>query len=868
MLDTSRMSADGKRRAVPRRGAGTVRTLLAVIGLVTCFAPSLLAQAADHGEVVAAGERYRAGPLHRWILGRHYRDVWSQIIQVELLDLSSFAGGLEPLRTGGGLQTRSLRFMGADGREYSFRSVDKDPSAVLDPLLRGTVVNELVQDGISAAHPYGALVAAPLLEAAGVLHVEPQLRLMPDDPALGEFREEFAGVLGLIEERPDENQGDRTSFAGTARVIASETLTERLDRGPGDLVDSGAFLTARLVDVFLGDWDRHRGQWRWATYSEAEPRTWLPVPTDRDQAFSKFDGAATRIVSLYMPQFVRFEESYPNITRLHWNARALDRWFLSGLERQVWDSVGTALQARLTDEVIEEAVRQLPPEIHALGGEELARTLRVRRDLLNEAWDEFYRLLADKVDIHATNADEVVVVDRSESGRVGVTITAPDHLEAAYFQRRFDATETDEIRIYLGGGDDQVVVRGGAWSNITIRIIGGAGDDRYEFGSDGQRVRLYDHEGVNQVSGSGSQPIDDKEFDEWVWTEEDRDQPRDWGSSTLPIFWSLYSSDLGLFLGGGAHFERYGFRKPPYASAFDVRGGYTPTLRKGRVEIEGRLNQENSRLFWTLGGRISRLDVLHYFGLGNTTPTGAQSFHKVDQTAASFALGLGVSPSSRFVLSGGLALERFSTGENTGRFYNTLDSIYGNGQFIQLGATASLVLDPFIDSETTGNRIRVSLIGTAFPDLLDVERTFGRAGAEVSTLLAPSLDPWISLALRAGGEQVWGRFPWYEAAFLGGNSTIRGWADQRFAGDAAAFASAELRLRFWRPQVLVPVGTGVFGFADAGRVSLAGSSPGGWHTSLGGGLWFQPVRQPYIVRAGIGVSDESTKFFVILGLPY
>ena len=78
--------------------------------------------------------------------------------------------------------------MGADSREYSFRSVDKDPSAVLDPLLRGTVVNELVQDGISAAHPYGALVAAPILEAAGVLHVEPQLRLMPDDPALGEFR--------------------------------------------------------------------------------------------------------------------------------------------------------------------------------------------------------------------------------------------------------------------------------------------------------------------------------------------------------------------------------------------------------------------------------------------------------------------------------------------------------------------------------------------------------------------------------------------------------------------------------------------------------------------------------------------------------
>ncbi len=868
MRDTSRVNADGTLRSVRSRAAGTTRALLTIIALVACSPPSMLAQTADQGEVVAAGERYRAGAFHRWILGRHYRDVWTQTIRVEPLDLSSFAGGLEPLRTGGGRQTRSLRFAGADGREYAFRSVDKDPSAVLDPLLRGTVVNELVQDGISAAHPYGALVAAPLLEAAGILHVEPQLRIMPDDPALGEFREEFAGVLGLIEERPDENKGDRTSFAGTARVIASETLTERLDRGPRDLVDSEAFLTARLVDVFLGDWDRHRGQWRWATYSETEPRTWLPVPTDRDQAFSKFDGAAIRIVSLYMPQFVRFEESYPDITRLHWNGRALDRWFLSGLERPVWDSVGTALQARLTDDVIEEAVGQLPSEIHALGGEELARTLRVRRDHLDEAWHEFYRLLAGKVDIHATSADEVLVVDRSESGRVGVTITAPDHLEAPYFQRRFDATETDEIRIHLEGGDDQVVVRGGARSDIAVRIVSGAGDDRYEFASDGQRVRLYDYEGDNQVSGSGSQPIDDKEFDEWVWSEEDRDQPRDWGSSTQPIFWSTYSSDLGPFLGGGAHLERYGFRKPPYASAFDLRGGYTPTLGKGRAEIEGHLNQENSAVFWTLGGRISRLDVLHYFGLGNMASPGAQSYHKVDQTAASLALGLGVSPSPRFVFSGGLELERISTDDNAGRFFSTLGSIYGDGRFIQLAATASLVLDPLIDSETTGNRIRVSLTGTAFPELLDVERKFGRAGAEVSTVLAPSLDPWISLALRAGGERVWGRFPWYEAAFLGGTSTIRGWADQRFAGDAGAFGSTEIRLRMWRPRVVVPVGIGVFGLADAGRVWLDGASPGGWHTSLGGGLWFQPVSQPYLVRAGIGVSDESTKFFIILGLPY
>jgi hypothetical protein len=227
---------------------------------------------------VAAGPRYGAGAFHRWILGPHYRDVWTRPVEVDVLDLRTFGGGLTPTGTGGGMQTRSLRFDGADGREYAFRSVDKNPSALLDPVFHGTLVADVVQDGISAAHPYGALVAAPLLDAVGVLHVEPELRVMPADPTLGAFGAEFAGMLGLVEERPDENDGGATAFAGADKVIGSERLAERLDEGPEDRVDARAYLRARLMDVFLGDFDRHRGQWRWATFDEDGPRRWLPVP--------------------------------------------------------------------------------------------------------------------------------------------------------------------------------------------------------------------------------------------------------------------------------------------------------------------------------------------------------------------------------------------------------------------------------------------------------------------------------------------------------------------------------------------------------------------------------------------------------------
>jgi len=258
----------------------TLPTLLAISCLMAVPLQSTAQQSAGSTVVTAAGEQYRAGAFHRWVLGRHYRELWTTPIEVDVLDLSTYAGGLTPLRTGGGQQTQSLRFLGADGREYAFRSVDKDPSALVPEELRDTALDDIVQDGISAAHPYGALVAAPLLDAVGVLHVDPVLRVMPDDPALGEFRAEFAGMLGLIEERPDENEGDRRAFQGSVRVIAHDRLTERIDEGPADRVDAHALLTARIMDMFLGDWDRHRGQWRWATYEEDDDdqRVWLPVP--------------------------------------------------------------------------------------------------------------------------------------------------------------------------------------------------------------------------------------------------------------------------------------------------------------------------------------------------------------------------------------------------------------------------------------------------------------------------------------------------------------------------------------------------------------------------------------------------------------
>lgn len=75
---------------------------------------------------VVAGKRYDAGFFRRWILGDTYRDLWETPITVPVLDLQSYAGGIEPYKIGGGKQTKSLRFKNAAGYEYVFRLVDKE----------------------------------------------------------------------------------------------------------------------------------------------------------------------------------------------------------------------------------------------------------------------------------------------------------------------------------------------------------------------------------------------------------------------------------------------------------------------------------------------------------------------------------------------------------------------------------------------------------------------------------------------------------------------------------------------------------------------------------------------------------------------
>ena len=845
-------------------GLAAVLTPVALAGQATAPARSPTKQ------TVVAGDHYHAGWLHRLLLGSHYRDLWATPLDVEVLDLSRFAGGLTPTGCGGRRQTKVLRLLGKDGRQYVFRSVDKDPTLALPPELRATFARKLVQDQISSAHPGAPLVVAPLLDAAGVLHVAPRIALLPDDPRLSGFDCVPPGFkLGMIEERPTEPPDNDEGFAGAVELAGTKKLFEHLEHSSRNRVDSRAYLAARLMDVFIGDWDRHQDQWRWARFDSGDVHWWRPIPRDRDQAFARLDGVLLYFTGYYWPQLIGFGDKYPSIWRLTFTGQVPDRRLLVDLEKPVWDSIARTIQARLTDSVIEAAVRRLPPEYYRKSGAALTRALQQRRNHLLQASDRYYALLAGVVEVHGTDERDVAEVERLGGGRVSVRLSA-DGAAAPYYRRTFDGRETEEIRVYLHGGDDRLVVRGAARSGRgpLLRVIGGGGDDELTDSSRAGGTKFYDDRGNNRFVRGPWTSVSRRHYDEPPRDTSTLGRPRDWGSRWMPLTWVGYSPDVGLFVGGGASGTGYDFRRLPYNSRVRVRAGYATAAQTYRAEFTGEFRGIVPPVIVTLQMRASGIDVLRFYGFGNETPdTSSQNFYKVKQQQYLVAPALAFSLSRAATLSIGPVLKFSHTSLVGGTFINVARP-YGVEDLGQVGAAADFQVDTRDQPRAARRGIAFGFGGSYYPAALDVTAPFGEGHAEASSYLTAHIPLRPTLALRVAGKKVWGTYPFYEAAYIGGATTVRGFVEHRFAGDAALYGNAELRLSVAKFYLLVPGQLGVFGLGDVGRVYLSGETSDRWHAAAGGGVWLSFLSPANTLSVAAAHSVEGTRLYVKAGLAF
>ena len=281
------------------------------------------------------------------------------------------------------------------------------------------------------------------------------------------------------------------------------------------------------------------------------------------------------------------------------------------------------------------------------------------------------------------------------------------------------------------------------------------------------------------------------------------------------------------------------------------------------LEAELEFHPENRRHWYEVETYASELENVRFFGFGNDTPEDVprelrDTWLRQVRVEPSLHIPFG----ERTVLELGPVLQWTDAEVELGSPLD-VERPTGFDKFGQLGVRAELELDGRDVPSFPRRGWRLETGGSGYPAVWDAGGAFGEAHAMAATYLSFGAGP--ILALRAGGKRVWGDFPFYESAFLGGGSTLRGYTGQRFAGDMMAFGGAELRMPLFRMNFIARGIFGVMGLMDAGRVWYDGESDGELHTGVGGGVFYHFAGQTVTVTAATG---ERTSVNFGFGMPF
>ena len=559
-----------------------------------------------------------------------------------------------------------------------------------------------------------------------------------------------------------------------------------------------------------------------------------------------------------------FEDAYPSILGLTWQARYLDHRHLSGLEWADWEKATAELQARLTNAVIDDAVSRLPPEFQKIEGRRLAQRLKQRRDRLGPAARQFYSLLAREPEIHASDEADTVDCGASRDGGMRVVAAGPRRSVPA---RTLRPEETKEVRVFLKGGDDRAITQGGSGPGVKLRVVGGAGQRRPGRRAAGTAASTTTSGENRMVKGAGH-PVQRSPLRARRWTRDGNPAARLGAArGSCPGFASAAAAEVlfGLELSQTG----FGFRKHPYGHRHALRVGYSTRLaglRRGHYDYESLRTDNRAR--FAIDASVSDLDLIRFHGFGNeTTSLEPDAFYEVTQRQYSF------SPSYRFELDrvdlhiGPVV--KFATTKLEPDTLLSRQRPYGSDDFGQLGARVRFQLDGRNRPRAATRGVFLATEGAVYPKAWSVEETFGEVRGEAAAYVTAPMPLHPTLALRAGGQRVWGRYPFHEAAFLGGAETVRGLRSERYAGDRSVYGNAELRLAFLVSQesgLLRRIG--IFGLADAGRVFLEGETSDRWHTGVGGGAWLALADPSRIVSFALARSEGDLRFYLRGGLSF
>lgn len=818
---------------------------------------------------VAASTKYgHPKGFRKFVLGQNYREAWTQPVSLPVFRLRKTNGGFKITGSGGGFQTKSIHLEDADGVEYNLRTIDKDPRKVLPPAARATFARDVVQDMISAAHPYAPLAVSAMADAAGIIHSRPVFYYVPDDTAFGFYRPLFMTKVCMLE--PKNGSMNELKTKNTTKVI------NKLIGENDHFVDQEKVLQARLLDMTIGDWDRHFDQWRWAVDDTGKGKLYYPIPRDRDQAFFRSDGALMWIASRRYLRWMRgFQKDYHKFLWLSHSPRNFDRIFMNQLNEQQWQEGIQRFQSVETDAVIDNAIDQMPPEIAAIDGKVIAEKLKARRDKLSDVGMRYYRFISKQVDVLGSNNDEYFTVREVDTGILVQVHARKKKKDLLMYSRVFDPKVTKEIRLYGFNGDDAFNVDPNVHTHMIVRMIGGRGNDTfnvqgrarshvYDLSTEDNPVIASRHTDVDKSSSPRINDYSIKAFE--------------YNFFQFPTLNFGYNPEDGILLGVGIMNRTFGFRKDPYKSEQRLSFLYSPAWQAFQAKYRGTFIEALYGYDLVMGADLEMPALRNFFGYGNNTEIAdgkENTFYRARyQYVAADVLG-----QKRLFGKGVLKLQ---AGPTVFHYWNKPRRNGGlvleNPQYIGLDSASVYKTKTYLGGKLVAdvNNINNELFPTrgiswrttftALGNLSKEARPFTDLHSDMNIYASLSDPAKLIAVLRAGGGHIFSdNFEYFQAESIGAGNFLRGFRKNRFSGRSLAYGSAELRAKIADIRSYIFPGTlGVVAFDDVARVWMDDELSKKWHNAYGAGLYYIPFNL-FILSGTAAFSNEQVLFNITLG---
>jgi hypothetical protein len=804
---------------------------------------------------------------HRWLFGKNYRAEWAAEVKLPVIRISEIHGGLIPVKEGGGMQSKSLRLANKQGKEWVIRSVEKTPDKLLPPNLQGTFAIDWIDDAMSAQHPFSALIVPPLAKAANVYHASPVIGVVAADPALGEYNDLFKGMVVLLEEREPAGNSDNTI-----------KMVKELQEDNDNRFNAVHFLRARMLDLLIGDWDRHEDQWRWLDKKTGDIKIYEAVPRDRDQVFHVMQGVFPSLAKLPWidPELGNFSSDIPQVKYSLFKTRFMKAFPNAHMSYETWMQTANDFVKAETDNVLEAGLQRLPKEIYRIRHDELLTTLKKRRDNIPEAMSSYYYFINKIVDIRVSDKNELVTITDGPEGGMKVLvrkINKSGELKDTLLNHNFKPAFTQQVRLYLGNGNDSVLLNNTS-SKIKLRIVGGQGNKAYALQHSARKVHIYDRKDSVQFSGELSRFRRHLSND----TLNTKFQPTNLYNVLAPLATAAINADDGFLLGLGFRYvHKEGFRKLPYSSSQQLMLTHSFATSAFRLRYTGEWIQAVGKADFVLKTVVQAPDnTTNFFGRGNNSVLNKfdnyRTFYRTRYNTYEFdpSLRWHIGTQSTLNIGPSLQLYTMDREDNLGRVVNNPEIInsYDSLSLFNRKAHAGLVID--FNSNKRNNNILpskgyyLSIVLEGYTGLNSVSKSYLQLRPEFTYYQKLNHKGSIVLSDRIGGGVTLGQPAFYQSMFLGGQGNLLGYLQNRFSGQHMVYNNFQARLKLGNiASYILPGQIGLSGFYDTGRVWIENEHSDKWHQGVGGGLYFSPAGLT-IFQVLAGHSEEGWYPYVSL----